>query len=394
MKTFTEFMGADHKAFSHKFALAERIVATGNWSEAEAVFTAFRDDMARRLKMEEEVIFSTLTSVSGSPGPLQVMLMDHSQIKGLLEQMAVAVTQKNAQTYSSLLETLLIVIQRHNFKEEQTLYPIVDRILATRRESLFPYRPEMPWPKAPRENCIFYHAMSFPNGTAVEGPWDIQDSFRDYIGNYSLRGKTVLDVGTASGYLAFAAEQQGAVVTAIDALSAVEIERLPFEDTLYHQNRTAWVQRSEPWLITLKNGFWYAWHEYQSKVEVVYAPLDRLPYWNRRFDVVIAGAILEHLANPIAVIENIAGLANEAVIIAFTPVGDTGDQVMQTANDWSSNADSHSFTFWTISRGLYRRVFNNLGFDVEFVTAKAKANGAMIERPTVIARRRKIPGLT
>lgn len=256
----------------------------------------------------------------------------------------------------------------------------------------FPYQPETPWHKPARENCMFYHAMSFPNGTVVEGPWDIRDSFPDYIGGYNLRDKTVLDVGTASGFLAFAAEQHGAIVTATDMLSAMEIERLPFGDTLYHHNKAAWVQQSEPWLITLKNGFWYAWHEYQSNIEVIYAPLDRLPYWKRRFDVVIAGAIIEHLANPIAVIGNLAGLANEAVIIAFTPVGDTDDQVMQTANDWSSTADSDSFTFWTISRGLYRRVFDNLGFDVEFVTAKAKTNGVTIERPTIIARRRKTPG--
>jgi len=254
----------------------------------------------------------------------------------------------------------------------------------------FPYQPETPWPKAEQEDCMFYHAMSFPDDSSVEGPWDIRDSFLDYIGNYSLRGKTVLDVGTASGFLAFAAEQQGAIVTATDMLSAVEIERLPFRDTMYHQNRTAWVQEKELWLVTLKNSFWYAWHKYHSKVEVIYAPLDRLPFWNRRFDVVIAGAIIEHLANPIAVIGNLAGLANEAVIIAFTPVGDTDDQVMQTVNDWSSTAESHSFTWWTISRGLYRRVFNNLGFDVEFVTAKAMTNGATFERPTIIATRRKV----
>jgi len=391
MKTFAEFMAGGHRACVHRFTLVEGIDVADNWSEIDAAFTALRDNITHHLKIEEDVISSTLTSVGGSPDPLPAMLADHVQIKDLIGQIAVAITQKNAQNYGGLLETLHNEIQRHNSQAEQTLYPVADQILATRRESLFPYHPEMPWPKAAQKDCMFYHAMSFPNGASIEGPWDIQDSFGDYIGNYPLRGKTVLDVGTASGYLAFAAEQHGAVVTATDMLSAVEIERLPFEGSLYHQNKSAWVQRCEPWLITLKNGFWHAWHEYQSKVEVIYAPLDRLPYWDRRFDVVIAGAILEHLANPIALIESIAGLAKEAVIIAFTPVGDSDDQVMQTANDWSNTADSHSFTFWVISRGLYRRVFNNLGFEVEFVTAKAKVNGTMVERPTIIARRRKMP---
>ena len=253
----------------------------------------------------------------------------------------------------------------------------------------FPYRAEKPWLKPALDQCLWYHAMQFPNGTRTGGVWDLEETFDSYIGSYPLRKKTVLDVGTASGCLAFSAEKRGAIVTATDMYSAVELERLPFKETLYQDNRPAYVLKSEPWLVTLKNSFWFAWHEFGSNVEVVYAPLNRLPHWGRRFDVVIAGAILEHLADPIGTIATLAGLADEAVIIAFTPVADTAEQVMLTANDWSSTADADSFTFWTISRGLYTRVFDNLGFDVEFLMGTAKINGATIERPTIVARRRK-----
>lgn len=220
----------------------------------------------------------------------------------------------------------------------------------------------------------------------VEGVWDIRGMFEQYIGNYPLRGKTLLDAGTAGGFLAFEAEKAGAQVTALDALHAAEFERVPFGDSLYHLDRSAHVAQTESWFTRLRNGFWYSWHRCGSKVEMVYAPLDRLPYWGRKFDVVLAGAILEHLSDPVAALANLAGLACEAVIIAFTPVIDSDRLFMETANDWKNPA--HNFTFWVLSRGLYERVFSNLGFTIEIVPAKAKWNGHEHERHTIIARRR------
>jgi SAM-dependent methyltransferase len=223
------------------------------------------------------------------------------------------------------------------------------------------FSPEAPGPLPDQSSCIFYHSMTYPDGETIEGAWDIRGLFDQYIGNYPIRGKSVLDVGTAGGFLAFEAEKAGARVTALDALSGAEFERIPFRDSVYHRDRRKFVEESEAFLKLLRNGFWYSWNRYQSNVEMVYAPLARLPYWDRRFDVVLAGAILEHLSDPVAAIASMAGLASEAVIIAFTPVIHRRGQYMETANDWSNPDPSHSFTFWTLSRGLYERVFGNLG---------------------------------
>ena len=64
------------------------------------------------------------------------MLMEHAQIKELLKQMGAAVERKDAQEYGGLAETLLMVMQQHNHKEENILYPITDQILAAQREAL------------------------------------------------------------------------------------------------------------------------------------------------------------------------------------------------------------------------------------------------------------------
>lgn len=136
MKTIAEFMTAGHKACDDEFALAEESALANNWSEAETAFNAFRNDMAHHFRMEEEVLFPALLSAGGPAGPVQVMRMEHAQMNGLLEQMAAASAHKDAQEYGGLSETLLIVMQQHNLKEEQILYTIADHILAAELESL------------------------------------------------------------------------------------------------------------------------------------------------------------------------------------------------------------------------------------------------------------------
>jgi hypothetical protein len=72
------------------------------------------------------------------------------------------------------------------------------------------------------------------------------------------------------------------------------------------------------------------------------------------FDVVVAGAIIEHLSDPATAIGHFAQIASEAVIIAFTPVVDSDRLLMETMNDWAN--PQFDYSWWAISRGLYRRV--------------------------------------
>jgi len=178
-------------------------------------------------------------------------------------------------------------------------------------------------------------------------------------------------------------------VTAVEAHDARDIRQLHFREMLYHCDRAEWLRICDDSLFQLKNGFWYAWHRLDSSVEVVYAPIASFPLWRRRFDVVIAGAIVEHLADPVSAICNMALLAEETLIVAFTPVEDTDEQVMRTANQWDD--PEYCYTWWTMSRGLYERILGNVGFSVEFVTATAVTQAGeqrvVAERPTIIARR-------
>lgn len=247
----------------------------------------------------------------------------------------------------------------------------------------------VPWPMPEKNFCHFYHSMSFPNGDDVTGHWDIRGRFDQYIGRYPLRGKTMLDVGTAAGFVAFEAEKAGAVVTGTDLKHVSEITLLPFKEHPYQSGDIRkWEEGVEADWRHIKSAFWYAWHSNSSGITMSYTPLRDLKYIDERFDVVIGGAILEHLSDPVSAIGTFARLAKEAVIIAFTPVLPTEELLMRPINAPLDNPNNY-FTWWALSRGLYRRIFSNLGFSIEIVPASAFNVDAKTEvtRKTIIARR-------
>jgi hypothetical protein len=66
------------------------------------------------------------------------------------------------------------------------------------------------------DDCFFYHSMDLPQHGLVAGEWDLRRGIERYLGHVDFRGKRVLDIGTASGFLAFWMERQGAEVIGFD----------------------------------------------------------------------------------------------------------------------------------------------------------------------------------
>jgi iron-sulfur cluster repair protein YtfE (RIC family) len=130
MGTILEFLGSDHHACDNLFASAEDAVARNDWDSARSVFGQFQAAMARHLAMEEDVLFPAFENRTGMrAGPTEVMRMEHAQMRDLLEEMARAVAAGDQDRYLGLSETLNMLMQQHNLKEENMLYPMSDRVL-------------------------------------------------------------------------------------------------------------------------------------------------------------------------------------------------------------------------------------------------------------------------
>lgn len=137
MSTIGDFLGSDHRVCDDLFASAEAAVAKNSWDSARGLFDEFQAALAHHLAMEETVLFPAFEARTGSSmGPTQVMRMEHEQMRALVQQMARAVSEASPNRYLGLSETLNMLMQQHNLKEENMLYPMSDQVLGSERDSL------------------------------------------------------------------------------------------------------------------------------------------------------------------------------------------------------------------------------------------------------------------
>jgi len=126
----SQFMTQEHRDCDTEFAEAEQAAANSDWEKAEEKFMVFANDTLRHFKREEEELFPAFEAQTGTTqGPTQVMKFEHEQVKGLIGKLAEAVESKDRDAYLSLCESMMILLQQHNMKEEQMLYAMCDRVL-------------------------------------------------------------------------------------------------------------------------------------------------------------------------------------------------------------------------------------------------------------------------
>jgi hemerythrin-like domain-containing protein len=126
----TNYMRDEHRSCDELFVDAEKSVIDGDFTKAEREFLLFADDTLKHFKKEEDELFPTFESITGNTqGPTRVMRFEHEQVRGLLGKMAEAVESKDKDAYLSLAESMMILLQQHNMKEEQMLYAMCDRMM-------------------------------------------------------------------------------------------------------------------------------------------------------------------------------------------------------------------------------------------------------------------------
>ena len=237
-------------------------------------------------------------------------------------------------------------------------------------------------------DCYFYHTMDVPGLGVQKGHWDLRGRFDDYLGGVDVNGKSVLDIGTATGFLSFEAEACGASrVVSFDMSDVRQQAFVPFKGRQYAEDYEGWVHDYSARIDRWKNAYWLCHRLLNSKAEVFYGDVYQLPPELGQFDLAIVGSVLEHLIDPLSALISIARLTRERLILV-TPLIQTDEKIARF--EPSADRPEDDFTWWTYSVGLYRELLAILGFTVEKIASGEYYHeyaGRMEARSTLVAKR-------
>lgn len=153
----------------------------------------------------------------------------------------------------------------------------------------------------------WYHCVDLGNGQVTDGDYEMGRYLPHFHFPDDLAGKTVLDVGRASGYFAFEFERRGAAVTATELRSLHDWDFVGGAE-----GRASVLQgytgRADYEDYYIKGAFNYAHEVRQSKVTKVNATAYEVSpslFGGQKFDLVFGGSITSHLKSPILALESL-----------------------------------------------------------------------------------------
>lgn len=130
MSTIKEYLTNDHQRCDHLFAQMEEKAGV-SLANAKEAYEEFVHETQRHYQMEEKVMFVEFEAKTGmTEGPTAMMRQEHTQMRLLMKQMGEAIEANNKDKFFGLSETLMMLLQQHNMKEEQMLYTMAQQHLS------------------------------------------------------------------------------------------------------------------------------------------------------------------------------------------------------------------------------------------------------------------------
>jgi hypothetical protein len=210
-------------------------------------------------------------------------------------------------------------------------------------------------------DCHFYHTMDIPNHGTVHGETDLRGMEASYLGNISVQGKRVLEVGTASGHLCFTMERMGADVVAYDLSNEQEWDIVPYDGCDYGKLISERRER----MRRINNGFWLAHRAYNSRAKMTYGTVYEMPDDIGQFDICIFGSILMHLRDPFLALQRVLAHVKETAVVFDVGPSRTysllaGGRLLEFLP--SAHKCSPTDTWWGLSPELVSEFLQILGF--------------------------------
>lgn len=231
-------------------------------------------------------------------------------------------------------------------------------------------------------SCYFYHTMELPGCGVIRGDWDIRGYEQGFLGDYDFFGKTVFDVGTATGYLCFEMIKRGAHVVPLDQdeTADTEFSLIPYFDYqrrfgMSIEDRIAGARKH---VLASRSAFLFSQRRLGVEAPIYLGDVmkDTPPM---EADAALFGNVLLHLRDPVAALLNVARKVREAVIVTELTISDapSWDTPPYLLFRPSLTPPSTPVTWWYLSPALIRRVLEVAGFKRFELTT-----GKMMDGPT------------
>jgi 2-polyprenyl-3-methyl-5-hydroxy-6-metoxy-1,4-benzoquinol methylase len=176
-----------------------------------------------------------------------------------------------------------------------------------------------------------YHVLRPLPGVEVPGEYDMYELLGAYHLPEDLSGKTVLDVGTASGFFAMECARRGASVTAVD-------------------------------LVLWDSHHWAIAELMKWDVRRVQKNIYELDASFGQFDLVICGSLLLHLPDPVDAIRRLREVCRERAIISTScPEHETSGPTCEFVGE--QREGGAYWAYWNIGGEALRRMLLAVGFD-------------------------------
>ena len=236
------------------------------------------------------------------------------------------------------------------------------------------------------KDCLFYHTMDIPGTGHVEGQWDLRGIEANYLGSVDLKGKQVLEIGTASGHMCFSMERMGATVTAYDLSPAQDWDIVPFANFDLPEH----IRNRKEVIANLNRAYWLAHKAFNSKARVTYGTVYEIPDDIGTFDVATMGALLLHLRDPFQAVRKVAGQVRETMIVTEWLSADLQHKSGPPLAQFLPNAEARGpfETWWFLAPRTVAEFLKILGFPkVEISFHKAPFLKKPTDLFTVVGRR-------
>ena len=218
------------------------------------------------------------------------------------------------------------------------------------------------------EEWFWYHSTDLSEIGLQVGDWDLRENLDRYLGNVDFVGKRVIDVGTASGYLAFEMEQRGAEVVAFDRLVSNSLDEaglVPFHDyqQRFGQSIEDVVQSYFELQRQVQNSFWLTHRLRNSNVKLFCACGNDDISKIGELDYAFFGCVLLHLRDPLAALSRFAALVKEKLIVTdmHESIGSYGEGAVMFFRPNVAHSENMA-TRWYITPALLRQYLEILGF--------------------------------